>query len=195
MRTDRRTELLGNLINDILQFEQNIKTIKRTRFLNLDPSKILKQIVELYQSQAIQKKIEFKAEIENTGEVMIGNQELLDEVFTNLISNAIKYTPQNGKVSVKLALKGKNQVLFEISDTGIGIAQEDIPRLFTEFFRTESAKATDENGTGLGLVIVKQVIDRLNGAIEIESKIGKGTLFTCTIPLTPPEFLIQKTRT
>ncbi|MFH1625395.1 MAG: GAF domain-containing sensor histidine kinase [Pseudomonadota bacterium] len=194
-RTDRRAELLGNLINDILKFDQDIKAIKRTKFLGLNPSKILKQVVELYQAQAIEKGIEFKVAIEETGNIMIGNQELLDEIFTNLISNAVKYTPQNGIISINLSMKGGDQVLFEISDTGIGISEEDIPRLFGEFFRAENAKAIDESGTGLGLVIVKEVIDRLGGSIEVKSTVGEGTHFTCILPLAPPEFLPHRMRT
>lgn len=125
---------------------------------------------------------------------MIGNQELLDEIFTNLVSNAVKYTPRNGLVRINLSMKGEDQILFEVSDTGIGISKEDIPRLFTEFFRADNAKAIEENGTGLGLVIVKEVVDRLGGSIEVESKIGEGTRSTCILPLSPPSFLPHRIR-
>ena len=194
MRTDRRAELLGYLISDILRFDHDVKAIKEINFLSLNPSVILKQVVQLYQSEAVEKGIEFRIEIEEIGNTMIGNQELLDEIFSNLVSNAVKYTPGNGSVSVKLSMKGVDQILFEVSDTGIGISREDIPRLFTEFFRADNAKAIEENGTGLGLIIVKEVVDRLGGSIDVESKIGEGTRFTCILPLSPPSSLPQRIR-
>ncbi|MFH2012455.1 MAG: ATP-binding protein [Pseudomonadota bacterium] len=186
VRTDRRAELLGSLISDILKFDHDIKAIKRIQFIELNPSAILKQVVQLYQSEAVGKGIELKTDIEEIGNIMLGNQELLDEVFTNLVSNAVKYTPKNGLVSIKLSMKGETHILLEVSDTGIGISQEDIPRLFTEFFRADNAKEIEENGTGLGLIIVKEVVDRIGGSIEVESKIGEGTRFTCLLPLSPP---------
>ena len=73
-------------------------------------------------------------------------------------------------------------VRFEVSDTGIGIPEEDIPRLFTEFFRAENAKAVSEEGTGLGLAIVKEILDFLGGSISVKSKVGEGTTLTCLLP-------------
>jgi signal transduction histidine kinase len=112
----------------------------------------------------------------------MGDEKLLDELFGNLISNAIKYTPSGGKVRVSLAGEKEHRARLEVSDTGIGIPEEDIPRLFTEFFRAENAKAQAEEGTGLGLVIVKEILDFLGGSISVKSKAGEGTTFTCLLP-------------
>jgi two-component system phosphate regulon sensor histidine kinase PhoR len=110
------------------------------------------------------------------------NDKLIDELFTNLISNAIKYTSVNGRVEVSLSRKPNDCVLLEVSDTGIGIAEDDLPRLFTEFFRTDNAKAFAEEGTGLGLAIVKEILDRMGGTIRVESRLGQGSRFFCWLP-------------
>jgi signal transduction histidine kinase len=112
----------------------------------------------------------------------MGDEKLIDELFTNLISNAVKYTPSGGKIRVSLLKENQNLVRFQVSDTGIGIPEEDMARLFTEFFRAENAKALAEEGTGLGLVIVKEVLDFLGGSISVRSKVGEGTTFTCLLP-------------
>jgi signal transduction histidine kinase len=113
---------------------------------------------------------------------LLADGKLLDELFGNLISNAIKYTPPGGKVRVSLAAERDHRVRFEVSDSGIGIPEEDLSRLFTEFFRAENAKALAEEGTGLGLVIVKEVLDFLGGSISVKSKVGEGTTLTCLLP-------------
>jgi two-component system phosphate regulon sensor histidine kinase PhoR len=117
----------------------------------------------------------------------MGDEKLLDELFTNLISNAVKYTPSGGKVSVALEPLSHDRVKFQVSDTGIGIPEEDVSRLFTEFFRAENAKALAEEGTGLGLVIVKEILDFFGGSIFLRSKVGEGTTFTCLLPVASVE--------
>jgi signal transduction histidine kinase len=107
----------------------------------------------------------------------------------NLLSNAIKYTPEGGRIVVTLGLAdGQGPVagpclIGTVADTGIGIAASDLPHLFTEFFRTDQAKASGQIGTGLGLSIVKQIVDSYNGQIVVESELGKGTRFTFVLPL------------
>ena len=102
----------------------------------------------------------------------------------NLISNAIKYTPQGGRVAVTLQAD-KDRLTGTVEDTGIGIAETDLPNLFKEFYRTNQAKASGEIGTGLGLAIVKQIVESYQGSIEVESKLGQGTRFTFTLPFEP----------
>jgi signal transduction histidine kinase len=106
-------------------------------------------------------------------------------LFSNLISNAVKYTSSGGKVDVVLELLSRDRVKFQVSDSGIGIPEEDVSRLFTEFFRAENAKALAEEGTGLGLVIVKEILDFMGGSISVRSKVGQGTIFTCLLPVAP----------
>jgi signal transduction histidine kinase len=103
------------------------------------------------------------------------------QVWTNLISNAIKYTPPGGSVVVALT-QDQNSVLGTVRDTGIGIAPKDREHLFEEFFRTQEAKAMEAHGTGLGLSLVKRILESHGGRIWVESELGKGSKFTFALP-------------
>jgi signal transduction histidine kinase len=111
-----------------------------------------------------------------------GTEGGLDRIFVNLIGNAVKYTPPGGRVTVSLCQVGE-EIQVEVADTGIGIPEEAFPHLFEEFYRAPNAKALDEVGTGLGLTIVKDLVDRYGGRIEVESTVGQGSTFTVTFPL------------
>lgn len=118
-------------------------------------------------------------------------------IFQNLISNAIKYTPDGGSVSVNLTLAGARQqaIYLEVSDTGIGIPKDEQDRVFEKLHRAKNAQSLAVEGTGLGLYVVKTVIEKAGGEITFESKEGKGTTFTVTIPLTwklPPSTGVSK---
>ena len=101
---------------------------------------------------------------------------MIEQVLENLASNAIKYTPSEGSVEINFS-RADGTVRIEVSDTGIGIPNNDRSKLFTEFFRAENAKALEETGTGLGLAIVKELVDKLGGRILVESEEGAGTIF------------------
>ena len=107
----------------------------------------------------------------------------LDRIVTNLVGNAVKYTVA-GSVTVSLAADGAFARLT-VADTGIGIPAESIPKLFQEFYRAKNAKALDEAGTGLGLTIVRDLVDRYGGRVSVESREGEGTSFTVMLPLAP----------
>ena len=105
-----------------------------------------------------------------------------DRSFNNLISNAIKYTPKGGQVTVSLQIV-EGQAQLTVSDTGIGIPEEEQTHLFEEFYRAPNAKAQIKEGTGLGLVITKDILSRYGCMIRLKSALGQGTTFTVTCPL------------
>ncbi|PKN67883.1 MAG: hypothetical protein CVU57_01325 [Deltaproteobacteria bacterium HGW-Deltaproteobacteria-15] len=181
-RCIRRIEMLGDLINDLLKLGIKRTDADRAVIHPVDCATILNALVPLFEAQARdrQVKIEFKVQPELAQ--LMGDEKLLDELFTNLISNAIKYTPSGGNVQVVLSGESENRIRIEVRDTGIGIPQEDRSRLFTEFFRAENAKSFCEDGTGLGLVIVKEIVDFLRGAVLIESNVNEGTTVCCLLP-------------
>jgi two-component system phosphate regulon sensor histidine kinase PhoR len=104
----------------------------------------------------------------------------IEHLLANLVNNAIKYTEPGGQVTVTLEERD-GQIVGTVEDTGIGIASEELPRIFDEFYRAESAKGKAQ-GTGLGLSIVKRVLDLYGGQIHVESELGKGSKFTFTLP-------------
>jgi signal transduction histidine kinase len=182
LRCEKRLEMLGTMVNDLLKLGIKRQHQDRAVIQAVDGAKVLRALEELYGSSASEKGVAVDFAIDGCVPELLADEKLLDELFGNLISNAIKYTPPAGKVHVSLAVESEHRVCFEVTDTGIGIPEEDVPRLFTEFFRAENAKAQAEEGTGLGLVIVKEVLDFLGGSISVKSKVGEGTTFTCLLP-------------
>ena len=106
----------------------------------------------------------------------------LTQILINLLSNAYKYTPEGGHIRLRAWLQD-GYVHCTVSDTGIGISPEDQARLFTKFFRSEDPEVREMPGTGLGLCIVKSLVELQGGEIEMESQLGKGTTFTFTVPV------------
>jgi two-component system sensor histidine kinase VicK len=111
-----------------------------------------------------------------------GDRGGMEAVFVNLISNAIKYTPQGGNVNVTLDKAGKN-IRFKLVDNGMGIPPEDMDRIFEKFYRIKTEQTRSISGSGLGLSIVKGVVDAHGGSIRAESEVGKGTTFFISLPV------------
>lgn len=110
-----------------------------------------------------------------------GDREKLQQVLINILSNAMKYTPDGGHIDLSAA-PAAGGVAVRISDTGIGIPAEDVPRLFERFYRVEKARTSDAGGTGLGLAIAKEIIDAHGGEIRVESEPGRGTSVFVLLP-------------
>jgi len=122
-------------------------------------------------------------EVENNNTVWLqGNEKELYSAFLNLATNAIKYTPQDGKIVIRWYLKGE-AACFEVQDSGIGIAHEHIPRLTERFYRVDAGRSREQGGTGLGLAIVKHVLIRHQAKFSIISDIDQGSTFRCTFPV------------
>jgi two-component system, OmpR family, phosphate regulon sensor histidine kinase PhoR len=121
--------------------------------------------------------------------VVDGDEAQLERVFTNITSNAVKFTPAGGKVELSAVLSGAGDndgggsVTVNVADTGIGIPEQDIPRLFSRFFRASNATAAAIPGTGLGLSIVRDVLEQHGGRLAITSAVGQGTTMAVTLPL------------
>jgi two-component sensor histidine kinase len=183
LRCEKRLEMLGSLVSDLLKLGIRRMSSDRTTPHAVDAGDALASLVDLFESTASEKGVQIAFQIGDGVPPVMADEKLLDELFTNLISNAVKYTPSGGRVSVVLEPLSHDRIKFQVSDTGIGIPEEDVSRLFTEFFRAENAKALAEEGTGLGLVIVKEILDFLGGSVSVKSKVGQGTTFTCLLPV------------
>jgi signal transduction histidine kinase len=132
--------------------------------------------------QAAEKDVRVKVNSLQRGMTVVGSEEGLDRVFTNVIGNAIKYTPSGGEVNV-LMERRSNEASVTITDTGIGIPEVDVPHLFEEFFRASNAREMGIQGTGLGLAIVKDLVERYGGRLSLQSRLGEGTTVTIVLPL------------
>lgn len=113
---------------------------------------------------------------------VIGDANRIEQVFKNIISNASKYSPENSKIEVRLYRKNP-YIVVEVEDSGIGIPQEDLPRLFERFYRVDKARSREMGGTGLGLSIAKEIMEHHGGYIDVKSESGKGSTFTMYFPM------------
>ena len=111
----------------------------------------------------------------------LGDRARLIQVLQNLIRNAIRFTPEGGIILVGADLDG-DQVAFTVRDTGIGMAPEDLPRVFDRFYRSDSSRNRKSGGAGLGLAIAKELIEQMGGTIAVESEINEGSVFTICLP-------------
>ncbi len=144
---------------------------------------LVSDIVKEYEERSREKKITFKSEIDENIVVMVDSSKF-KSVLQILLDNAYSYTPLGGEVKPSVR-KEKKQVIFEVSDSGIGISKTDLPHVFSQFYRTKEAKHADTEGMGIGLYVAKNIVTRHNGTISIFSEgEGKGTKFTITLPLT-----------
>lgn len=181
-RCEKRIRIMGDLIEDLLKVGRRRAETSPKALMPLNLAQALRHVTSLYEEEAKAKGLDFQVRIHEPIPDVLSEDSLVDELLTNLISNAVKYTPRGGSVVVSLSKEGRVWVKLEVTDTGIGIPVEELPKLFTEFFRASNARAMDERGTGLGMVIVKESLDRMRGTIQVTSKPGQGTTFTCLIP-------------
>ena len=117
----------------------------------------------------------------NTGNAEKMHPFPIEQVITNIVSNAVKYTPDGGKIDIRVGTSGKN-VFVRVTDNGIGIPEKDLPRLFDRFYRVDKARSRESGGTGLGLSIAQEILNQHKGSIEISSEFGKGTSVLITMP-------------
>ncbi|WP_439641971.1 phosphate regulon sensor histidine kinase PhoR [Nevskia sp.] len=168
------------LINDLLKLARLEANIINTRQDLLDVPKMLARTQE--QARAMsrgQHRIEFDIEADLR---LYGRESETQSVFTNLVSNAVQYTPPGGIIGVRW-WGDDSGAHFSVADTGIGIAEKDLPRLTERFYRVDTGRSRATGGTGLGLSIVKHALEHLDGKLSIESEVGVGTTFTCSFPV------------
>ena len=184
-----RLDQLGSFISDVLSIQaiQRGELRRNIRTINLVP--LLEEAIENGNDRAQSKNIQLDSQIHDPAIVVDASGERMMQVFNNLISNAVKYTPDGGRVTVAAEVAEMNFVLH-VTDTGIGISEDDQRNLFGEFFRAKAVKK-DYEGTGLGLAVAQRIIEAHNGHIDVSSQLGQGATFTVTIPLkqqltTPP---------
>ncbi|MEL7332943.1 MAG: ATP-binding protein [Cyanobacteria bacterium J06560_2] len=183
---NNETDRLTRLVNDVLDLSR-LESSRRYEFSAVEVHQPIDQVLRTYQLNAKDKQITLVKEIEDPLPAVLGNYDLLLQVFGNLVGNALKFTPAGGKVMIRAYSSPQAQedsyptVRIEISDTGIGIDAEDQAAIFERFFRVENRVHTLE-GTGLGLSIVKNIMDKHNSQVNLVGEVGVGTTFWFDLP-------------
>ena len=179
-RISRRLDLLESLVNDLLDLAAG-KAGAREDDIPVILNAAVGRVVLLLHPRADEKGVGLVHQACYEELIVRGTEEGIDRILVNLVDNAVKYTPSGGSVSVGLQRNG-GEIHVVVTDTGIGIPERAMPRLFEEFYRAPNAKALDTVGTGLGLAIVRDLVRRYCGRIEVQSTEGHGTTFTVTFP-------------
>ena len=178
---------MAHLVNNLLDLGR-IEAGVGLRLRQVSPEEVVRRVVAASEPRAQAKRIQLKVEVAaSTPPLIEADGDLLERALGNLVDNAIKYTPAEGRVTVRVKpLDGEDGVLFAVEDTGVGIAPVDQPRLFERFFRVKRRDVQRQQGSGLGLAIVKSIVDRHHGRVWVESQLGKGSTFFIALPLHQP---------
>lgn len=177
---ESESDRLKRLIDDILL----LSFIENKTELIYEKINIYDLFVEVYDITsyiAKNKNIKLEYEVNDKEIFMKTNRDYIKQIFINIIENAIKYTPNDKNILIKLESK-KNSILFSVKDEGIGILEEDLDRIFERFYRVDKARSREIGGTGLGLAITKHIVKNLGGSINVKSEFGIGSEFTVFIP-------------
>ena len=175
-RIELRSQRLSEIVKDLLILAVGRAELATLKPEVLDLKDLLVKNLRFFETQVKEKRIELQFSNHVRDGLVSGNREGMTSVITNLLSNAIKYTPAGGRIAVSL-FESREQMVIEVSDSGIGIPEEEQAELFTEFFRASNARKMEEIGTGLGLTIVKATVEQHGGSIDVISEKGKGTTF------------------
>jgi signal transduction histidine kinase len=183
-RADLRTSKCMAFVKALHRLS-NVRLTDELEMKSFSLKKAVLDAVEAVENRAKSKSITLTHNIDPQADYIRGSGVLIEETLSNLLMNAVKYTPAGGSVAVEVA-DGGDSVLVRITDTGIGIPPDEIDKLFTEFFRAKNAKTVEKDGTGLGLSIAKEVIERHGGRIWAQNRQGGGSIFTFTLLKAPP---------
>ena len=180
------TERLTRLINDILSISKLESGNDEVAIERIRLDKVAYDVCDMLTIHAGEKEVSIHVHMNEKPVYIMGNPDRVEQMLINLVENAIKYNKPGGSVTVQVFSDAK-EANVTISDTGIGIAEEHLPRMFERFYRVDKGRSRQMGGTGLGLAIVKHIVRSMNGEIEVHSKLGEGTEFLISLPLAPKD--------
>ncbi len=181
LEADRLTRLINDILS-ITKLESGSEQLPSER-IRLD--QMADDVSDMLRILASEKQVTIYSHVNEEPSYIMGNPDRTEQMLINLIENAVKYNKPGGSVTVSV-FNAQSSVNLSISDTGIGIAEEHLPRMFERFYRVDKGRSRSMGGTGLGLAIVKHIVRTMNGMIEVHSKVGEGTEFLITLPRVIP---------
>jgi len=183
LRESRRTTAL---VDDLLMIARSDSDPAAFERNPIDLSSLIEDVTMQAKTLAEGKHIKIVPSIPPNAAVIEGDELSIRRLFMTLVDNAVKYTPEHGSIWINLNAEG-SQAVIKVRDTGLGIAREDLPRVFDRFWRADKVRSRDEGGTGLGLSIAKGITDRHGGTLSVESDLEHGSTFTVCLPMTARE--------
>jgi signal transduction histidine kinase len=182
-RVDRRVHGMLLMIDELMTLAKSQSKERRFEYAPVDLRILADRVKQTFLEKASEKRLTFEVNVSEDFPPLNADQELMEQMLENLVSNAIKYTPEGGRVGMAIQSAENDTVRITVSDNGIGIPRDEISRLFSEFFRASNVKSVI--GTGLGLAIVKEIVNQHGGQISVDSKEGIGTTVTIYFPAAP----------
>ena len=180
-KAGKSVDYLDVLVQDLLLLSQ-IETGNVTMFFDyFDLIKLVEEVYEYYEHRAAKKAISLEIKYDQAPMIVFADYSRILQVMQNLVSNAVKYNKERGKVIIQLQEK-EEFIQIDISDNGIGLPKKDVNNIFNRFYRVDRSRSKKSGGTGLGLAIVKHLLDSHYSKIDVKSKLGSGTSFTFTLP-------------
>jgi signal transduction histidine kinase len=175
------TDRLGGLVENLLLLTQMEQTKQAREVEAVDITDLINQVVGGFQQKSKENQVAVHFTPAEESVVVVGQETLLRQLFFNILDNAMKYTPENGKITIGLS-QDKHYAIVKVKDTGVGIAPEEQARIFDRFYRIDAARS-ETKGYGLGLAIAQAIVVIHNGKIHVHSAVGKGTTFSLYLPL------------
>ncbi|MDQ0208093.1 two-component system histidine kinase PnpS [Alkalicoccobacillus murimartini] len=181
----KESERLQSLIHDLLELSKIERSYFQVHLANMTLFQVAEEVITMLKDKANEKGIHLSLHAEGDSR-MTGDPERMKQIIINIVNNAIMYTPSNGHIEV--SVKGNDSsVELSVADTGIGIEESEVPRVFERFYRVDRARSRNSGGTGLGLAIVKHLAEAHHANIHVSSKQGEGTTFTLLFPREQPD--------
>ena len=174
---------LDVIVQDLLQLSRFDSTERKKELASVSLTSVMRQVHQAKLMDAADAKVDLTLDIQNDGLDVAGEIEALNQMITNLVDNALKYTDEDGTVVMRISQMGA-MAKIDVIDNGIGISREDSERIFERFYRVDRARSRALGGTGLGLAIVKHIAQSHMGSVAVDSNLGKGSTFTVQIPMT-----------
>ncbi|ADU32532.1 cell wall metabolism sensor histidine kinase WalK [Evansella cellulosilytica] len=180
--TQTETERMIRLVNDLLQLSKMDSKDYSMNVVEINLPQFMDQIIERFEMATKNESISFKRRLTvNTDIIVFGDRDKLTQLLDNILSNAVKYSPEGGTILCSLKI-AKDNVIVSIKDEGVGIPKENIPYVFDRFYRVDKARSRNLGGTGLGLAIAKEIVHAHGGSIWVSSDWGRGTTISFSLP-------------
>ena len=180
---ERHSKRLGLLVDDLLTLAHLESRSAGLQFSAVQLAELFQSVIRDWEKKLAEKQLKVVVDLSPDARTIRADETRLHEVLYNLLDNALKYSRENGEIRLRAVQRGP-EIVLSVTDNGIGISKDDLPRIFERFYRADKARSRELGGTGLGLAIVKHIAQLHGGRVEAESELGKGTTIRVSLPVT-----------